>query len=126
MSNRNPGTSRRGLMAAAASGLIIGAAAPAQAAPQTVALAELKKEADVACLYHCDFGEAPRFVQMLTNIANHYSAYGADPFALQLAIVAHGAGVKFFLDSFEGTSWQGEPAVPEIRERLDSLAKNGL
>lgn len=126
MSNRNPGTSRRGLMAAAASGLIIGAATPTQAAPETVALAELKKEADVACLYHCDFGEAPRFVQMLTNIANHYSAHGADPFALQLAIVAHGAGVKFFLESFEGTSWQGEPSVPEIRERLDSLAKNGL
>ncbi|WP_449375432.1 DsrE family protein [Bosea thiooxidans] len=118
MSNCNPGTSRRGLMAAAASGLIIGAAAPAQAAPQTVALAELKKEADVACLYHCDFGEAPRFVQMLTNIANHYSAYGADPFALQLAIVAHGAGVKFFLDSFEGTSLArsaggpGDPRAP--------------
>ncbi|MDP2802166.1 MAG: DsrE family protein [Phreatobacter sp.] len=87
---------------------------------------DLKKEADVACLYHCDFGDPPRFVQMLTNIANHFSAYGADPFAIQLVIVAHGTGVKFFLESLEGTSWRDEAMVPQIFERVLAQAQNGL
>ena len=33
----------------------------ANAAPSMLKLADIKKEADVACLYHCDFGETPRF-----------------------------------------------------------------
>ena len=98
MTSASDETSRRTVMAAAVAGLA-GLAAPALAAPRDLKLADLRKEADVACVYHCDFGEPPRFVQMLTNIANHYSAYGADPFALQLAIVAHGQGVKFFLET---------------------------
>ena len=71
-------------------------------APAILKSGDIKKEADAACLYHCDFGDAPRFVQMMTNISNHYSAVGADPFALQLAIVAHGAGVKFFFENLTG------------------------
>lgn len=117
--------SRRGLLAAAASGLAV-AATSAAAAPKELNLADIKKEADVACVYHCDFGEAARFDQMLTNIANHYSAYGADPFALQLAIVAHGAGVKFFLKDLEGTSWVGDSAALKAFDRVEALAKNGL
>lgn len=117
--------SRRGLLAAAASGLAAAATAAAAAPPQ-VSLADLKKEADVACLYHCDFGDPQRFVQMLTNISNHYSAYGADPFALQIVVVAHGAGVKFFLNSLEGTSWADEAMVPKIFERVEDVAKSGL
>ena len=117
--------SRRGLLAAAASGLAV-AATSAAAAPKELSLADIKKEADVACVYHCDFGEAARFDQMLTNIANHYSAYGADPFALQLAIVAHGAGVKFFLKDLEGTSWVGDSAALKAFDRVEALAKNGL
>ncbi|MBN9442736.1 DsrE family protein [Bosea sp. (in: a-proteobacteria)] len=118
--------SRRGLLAAAASGLAVAASAAAAAAPRDVGLAELKKEADIACLYHCDFGDAARFEQMLTNIANHYSAYDADPFALQLAIVAHGAGVKFFLKDLEGTAWAGDAAAMKSFDRVEALAKNGL
>ena len=117
--------SRRGLLAAAASGLAV-AATSAAAAPKELNLADIKKEADVACVYHCDFGEAARFDQMLTNIANHYSAYGADPFALQLTIVAHGAGVKFFLKDLEGTSWVGDSAALKAFDRVEALAKNGL
>jgi intracellular sulfur oxidation DsrE/DsrF family protein len=118
-------SSRRGLLAAAASGLAV-AATSAAAAPKELSLADIKKEADVACVYHCDFGEAARFDQMLTNIANHYSAYGADPFALQIAIVAHGAGVKFFLKDLEGTSWAADGAALKSFDRVEALAKNGL
>lgn len=126
MTARGSGASRRGVIAAAASGLLVGAGTSVRAASAQTALSELKKEADIACVYHCDFGDPPRFVQMLTNIANHYSAYGADPFALQLAIVAHGAGVKFFLDNLEETSWRDEIMVPKIFEQVSSVAKNGL
>lgn len=126
MSEDTQQASRRALMLAAASG-VVAAATPVLAAPRQTALADLKKEADVACLYHCDFGEPQRFIQMLQNIANHYSAYGADPFALQLAIVAHGAAVKFFLESLDGTSWSEEAAaIPKIFERVEDVAKNGL
>lgn len=118
-------SSRRSLLAAAASGLAV-AATSAAAAPKELSLADIKKEADVACVYHCDFGDPARFDQMLTNIANHYSAYGADPFALQLAIVAHGAGVKFFLKDLEGTSRASDSAALKSFERVDALAKNGL
>ncbi|MGE7468708.1 DsrE family protein [Bosea sp. NPDC003192] len=125
MSEDTQQASRRALMLAAAG--VSAAATPVLAAPRQTALADLKKEADVACLYHCDFGDPQRFVQMLQNIANHYSAYGADPFALQLAIVAHGAGVKFFLESLDGTSWSEEAAaIPKIFERVEDVAKNGL
>ena len=89
-------------------------------------MADLKKEAEVACLYHCDFGDAPRFGQMLNNIGNHYAAYGSDPFALQLAIVTHSAGVKYFLEKLEGTPWKDDVAALALFEKVESLAKNGL
>ena len=82
------------------------------AAPED-SLADIQKEADVACLYHCDFGEPPRFIQMLNNIGNHYRRYGANPFDLQLGVVAHGGGVKFFLETVEGTTWRDEVMVPQ-------------
>ncbi|MFG1360638.1 DsrE family protein [Xanthobacter pseudotagetidis] len=105
---------------------LAGAAPVAASAAQSLKLTDIKKEADSACLYHCDFGDPPRFVQMLTNISNHYSAYGADPFALQLAVVAHGQGVKFFLENLDGTTWKDEVMVPAIFEKVDGVAKNGL
>lgn len=126
MSEDTQQASRRALMLAAASG-VVAAATPVLAAPRQTALADLRKEADVACLYHCDFGDPQRFIQMLQNVANHYSAYGADPFALQLAIVAHGAGVKFFLETLDGSSWSEEAAaVSKVFERVEDVAKNGL
>ncbi|MGL4240865.1 MAG: DsrE family protein [Beijerinckiaceae bacterium] len=110
--------------AAAAGGAIAQlAAAPGQA--RTTDLAGLKKEAEVACLYHCDFGDPPRFVQMIQNISNHYSVYG-NPLDLQLAIVAHGQGVKFFLETLDGTSWKDEAMVPQIFPRVSDVAKSGL
>jgi intracellular sulfur oxidation DsrE/DsrF family protein len=116
-------TTRRGLIVAAATGAM---AATAKAAPPMQKLTDLKKEGEVACIYHCDFGAPDRFNQMLTNIANHYSVYGADPFALQLVIVAHGAGIKFFLDNLEGTTWKDEKLDPALFERVVGLSKNGL
>ncbi len=105
---------------------LAGSAAVAQSQPVMQALSDLKKDADVACVYHVDYGDAPRFAQTLTNISNHYSAYGANPFDLQIVIVAHGPGVKFFLETWESTSWRDEAMVPGLFERIDAIARQGL
>lgn len=102
------------------------AAEAARAAPASLAYSDLKKDADVACLYHCDFGDPARFGQMLVNISNHFAAGGSNPLDLQLCIVAHGPGVKFFLKSLEGTAWADEVTVPKIFERVEPLAASGL
>ena len=60
-----------------------------------------------------------------TNISNHYSVYG-NPLDLQLAIVAHGQGVKFFMSDLEGTTWKDEAMVPKLFDRVVDVAKNGL
>jgi intracellular sulfur oxidation DsrE/DsrF family protein len=121
--DRTLSTTRRGLIAGAAGTLV---AASAHAAPAQLAMTDLKKEADVACLYHCDYGDHARFDQTLNNISNHYSVYGADPFALQLVMVAHGPGVKFFLSSLDGSPWKAETIDPKVFDRVKDLAKNGL
>ncbi len=97
----------------------------ANAAPSMLKLADIKKEADVACLYHCDFGETPRFAQVLNNIANHYSVYG-NPLEVQLAIVAHSSGVRYFLTDWAGSPWKDDALDPAIFERIQNVAKNGL
>lgn len=102
------------------------AAGSARAAPAEVALKDLKKEGEVACLYHCDFGDAHRFGQMLGNISNHLSVYNSDPFAIQLVIVAHGPGVKFFLSDLAGTPWKDDKIDPALFERMANLAKDGV
>ena len=111
-----------GLAAAGASGIVSAAAA----APAVIQMKDLKKEADVACVYHCDFGDKDRMLQLLNNVSNHYSVYGANPFDVQLVIVAHSAGVKFFLDNWEGTPWSKQAFDPAAFERAESLSKNGL
>ncbi len=116
---------RRHLFGAVAAGGVL-AAAGASAAPRMLKFSDLNKEADVACLYHCDFGDPARFSQMLVNISNHFAAAGANPLDIQLCIVAHGAGVKFFMESLEGTSWADEVTVPKIFDRVETLAKSGL
>src|ERR1043166_8044603 len=76
-------TTRRGMIGAlAASSASL--AGTALAAPAVFALARLKKEPDVACLYHCGFGDPQRFSAMLQNMNNHYSAYEFDAFKLKL------------------------------------------
>ncbi len=123
MTDQTGSTTRRGMLLGAAGGLI---AASAQAAPAQLKMADIKKEADVACLYHCDYGDQPRFNQTLNNISNHYSVYGSDPFGLQLALVVHSAGVKFFLDNLNDTPWKDETIPPDIFERMTAISKNGL
>ncbi|MGA0534203.1 DsrE family protein [Hansschlegelia sp. KR7-227] len=118
--------SRRAMMAGAALGGAAAATGRAIAAPVHLGLDDIEKEGEVAALYHCDFGDVARFDQTLNNISNHYSAYNGDPFALQIALVAHGGGIKFFLDNLEGTQWDGETLPPELFERASSLSKNGL
>ena len=125
MTDQNGSATRRSLIIGAAAGGLA-AATSAHAAPQALSMADLKKEGDIACLYHCDYGDNARFAQTLNNISNHYSAYGADPFGLQLVIIAHSASVKYFLSTLEGTPWKDETIDPALFERATALAKNGL
>lgn len=118
---------RRRLIAGAAAGAgLVAAAARGAAEPGRLALADLKKDADVACLYHCDFGDPKRLLQMATNIDNHLSVYDADPFKLKIVVVAHGQGIKPFLADFEGTPWKADPTPPDVFTRFADLAKVGV
>ena len=109
-----------------ASGAVLAAAGGARANPIPLDLEKLKKDTDIACVYHCDFGDPQRFSQMLQNMLNHYSAYEFDTFKLKLVIVAHAAGLKFFLDDLSGTPWANDKIDPEIYKRFVGLAKYGV
>jgi intracellular sulfur oxidation DsrE/DsrF family protein len=118
---------RRELLGAmAASGAVLATTRGASGNPTTLDLSSLKKDTDIACLYHCDFGEPRRFSQMLQNMLNHYSAYDFDTFRLKLVVVAHGAGLKFFLEDRAGTPWEKEQIDPDIYKRFAGLAKYGV
>jgi hypothetical protein len=110
--------------ALAASGASL--ATTALAAPSLLDLNAVKKETDIACVYHCDFGDPQRFSQMLQNILNHYSAYEFDAFKLKIVVVAHAAGLKFFLEDLSGTPWEKETINPEIYQRFAGLTKYGV
>ena len=117
-------TTRRGMIGAlAASSASL--ATTALAAPALLDLNGVKKETDVACVYHCDFGDPRRFAQMLNNMNNHYSAYEFDAFKLKLVVVAHAAGLKFFLEDLSGTPWEKETIDPELYKRFTALTKYG-
>ena len=119
-------TNRREVIGAlAVSGAVIAAGQNARANPVPLDLGALKKDTDIACVYHCDFGDPQRFSQMLQNMLNHYSAYEFDTFKLKLVVVAHGAGIKFFLADLSGTPWEMETINPEIYQRFAGLAKYG-
>jgi intracellular sulfur oxidation DsrE/DsrF family protein len=119
-------TSRRGFLGAlAVSGATI-AASRAVAAPEKVKLSDLKKDTDIACLYHCDFGDPKRFGQLLTNMNNHLSVYEFDNMRVKLVIVTHGAGVQFFLDDLTGTPWADNKIDPELYKRFVGLTKFGV
>ena len=120
-------TSRRNIVGAlAASGAVLASTAGARANPVALDLSTIKKETDVACLYHCDFGDPQRFSQMLQNMLNHYSSYEFDGFKLKLVVVAHGAGLKFFLDDRTGTPWEKDTIDPELYKRFVGLTKYGV
>jgi intracellular sulfur oxidation DsrE/DsrF family protein len=119
-------TSRRGFLGAlAVSGATI-AASRAVAAPEKVKLSDLKKDTDIACLYHCDFGDPKRFGQLLTNMNNHLSVYEFDNMRVKLVIVTHGAGVQFFLDDLTGTPWADNKIDPDLYKRFTGLTKFGV
>jgi uncharacterized protein len=119
---------RRNFLGALAAGGA--AAASAQAAAQAVGRdvdpAKLAKDSDIACLYHCDFGDNGRYDAMLRNMANHLSVYDANPFALKLVSVHHAAGIRFHLKTLEGTPWAANPPDPEFEKRVDGLAQAGV
>ena len=110
--------------ALAASGATL--ATSALAAPTLLDLNAVKKDTDVACLYHCDYGDPQRFSAMLQNMNNHYSAYEFDAFKLKLVMVVHSAGLKFFLDDLSGTPWEKDTIDPEIYKRFVALTKYGV
>jgi intracellular sulfur oxidation DsrE/DsrF family protein len=110
----------------AASGAVLAAASGARGNPIAVELTDIKKDTDIACLYHCDFGDPQRFSQMLQNMLNHYSAYEFDTFKLKLVVVAHAAGLKFFLADRTGTPWEKDAIDPEIYQRFVGLTKYGV
>ena len=119
-------TSRRGFLGAlAVSGATL-AATRAGAAPDKLDLSKLKKDTDVACVYHCDFGDPARFGQLLTNMNNHLSVYEFDNMKVKLVIVTHGAGVQFFLDDLEGTPWANNKIDPDLYKRFVGLTKFGV
>jgi intracellular sulfur oxidation DsrE/DsrF family protein len=118
--------SRREIVGAlAASGAVLASTGGARGNPVSLDLAQVRKETDIACLYHCDFGDPQRFSQMLQNMLNHYSAYEFDSFRLKLVAVAHGAGLKFFLEDRAGTPWENDHIDPQLYQRFVGLTKYG-
>jgi intracellular sulfur oxidation DsrE/DsrF family protein len=119
-------TTRRGVIGAlAASGATL-AATRLEAAPPLLDVAAVKKDTDLACAYHCDFGDPNRFGQLLTNMNNHLSVYEFDTFKVKLVLVAHGAGIKFFLRDLDSTPWSNDKLDPDLFKRAAGLSKFGV
>lgn len=114
-----------GTLALAGSAL---AAETARAAPPMLDMKDIKKDTDVACVYHCDFGDPARIRQMTTNINNHLSIYDYDPFKAKIVVVAHAQGVKPLLVDLEGTPWAKEKEQYDatLFQRYEDLAKFGV
>ena len=119
---------RRHLIGALAAGSVaLAGSLPASAANPELKFGDLKKDTDIACLYHCDFGDNARYDAMLRNINNHLSAHEFDPMAIKIVIVAHGPGIKFHLMDLAGTPWEKAPAIdPEYEKRMAALAQYGV
>jgi intracellular sulfur oxidation DsrE/DsrF family protein len=117
---------RRGVLGGMALAAPVIAAAPAAAQQSIIKLQDLKKDTELACLYHCDFGDQKRLNQMAGNINNHLSIYEFDPFKLKIVVVAHGQGIKPFLTDLEGTSWASEKLDPNLFARFAGLSKYGV
>lgn len=107
-------------------GAALGTAAAARAQPSELGFNDMKKEAEAACVYHCDFGDPGRFSQLLRNVGNHLAFYNFDPFAAKLVIVAHAAGIKYFLSDLADTPWSNEQIDPELDKRMKALAQYGV
>lgn len=115
------------LTAVAAGGVVAAGTVSAHATPALLPFADMKKDTDLACLYHCDFGNDKRYSAMLRNINNHLSVYNFDPFKIKIVIVAHSAGIKYHLKTLAGTPWAFDPPIdPELGKRMDALGKYGV
>jgi hypothetical protein len=113
--------------ALAAGGVTLAAGAEAQAKLAELKMSDLKKEAEVSCLYHCDFGDDARYDAMLRNINNHLSVYNFDPLGVKIVIVAHAVGIKYHLKTLAGTPWEKHPPInPELDKRMKALAQYGV
>ena len=108
------------------SGAVLAGTIAANGNPVALDLKALKRDTDVACLYHCDFGDPNRFSQLLQNMLNHYSAYDFDPLKLKLVVVAHGPGIKFFLEDRADTPWEKDLIDPDLFKRFSGLTKYGV
>jgi uncharacterized protein len=117
---------RRHLLGGLAAGGGLLAAKAAVAQPRAIDVADITKDADVACAYHCDFGDPGRTGQMITNINNHLSVYDHDPFKIKIVVVAHGQGIKPFLKDLEGTPWAKDAVPSDIFARYQALSKYGV
>jgi uncharacterized protein len=119
-------TTRRDFLGAvAASGATL-AATQVAAAPEQLDVTKLKKDAETACVYHCDFGDPARFAQMLNNINNHLSVYEFDNFKIKIVVVVHSSPIKFFLTDLAGTPWEKETIDPDLYTRVTALSKYGV
>ncbi len=107
-------------------GATVGVTGVADALPPELRLRDLQLKSQFGCLYHCDFGDHARFSQQLRNINNHFAAYNYDQRVLKLVIVAHSAGIKFFLKDLADTPWAQETIDPELLSRTMSLTQHGL
>jgi intracellular sulfur oxidation DsrE/DsrF family protein len=126
MAKNKSTTSRRGFLGAlAVSGATL-AASRATAAPDKLDLSKLKKDTDIACLYHMDFGDPRRFGQLITNMNNHLSVYEYDTMRVKLVLVVHGQGLKFFLNDLSGTPWADDKIDPDLYKRFTGLTKFGV
>jgi hypothetical protein len=117
---------RRIALGALAAGGALAATGAARAATAELAFKDLKKEAPISCLYHCDFGDPKRFDAMLRNMNNHLEVYGFDPFQIKLVTVSHGPGVQYFLKDLAGTPWADAKLPDDIPDRIAGLAKYGV
>jgi uncharacterized protein len=119
---------RRGLLVAlAAGGTAAAGGVAAGSARREIGLGDFKKETEVACLYHCDFGDDHRYSDMLRNIGNHLSIYDFDALRTKIVIVAHSVGIKYYLKTLVGSPWEKHPPIdPELEKRMDALAKYGV
>jgi hypothetical protein len=128
MSQDEPLVGRRELIGALAlGGAAVAGSVSAVGQTRELKMADLRKDTEVACLYHCDFGNDQRYSALLRNINNHLSVYDFDPFKAKVVIVAHGPGIKYHLKSLAGTPWEKDPAIdPDLEKRMEGLAKFGV
>ncbi|MCS6958033.1 MAG: DsrE family protein [Aquificaceae bacterium] len=99
----------------------------ASATPSRMEMSQIRKEAEIGVVYHCDFPQEDRFRTMLRNIGNHLSVYDYNPMKIKIVVVAHGAGVKFFMKDLSGSPWEKETIkIQELYEEERSLITYGV